>query len=99
LTDTFFGRTEPGDDDSYLALARTRIAPGPDGSISPLSSPPEGELYVGVDLGTAYLVLVVLDAKGMPLAGEYQFASVVRDGLVVDYIGAVDRLRGHEGAR
>jgi len=49
---------------------------------------------VGVDLGTAYLVLVVLDAKGMPLAGEYQFASVVRDGLVVDYIGAVDRLRG-----
>lgn len=28
------------------------------------------------------------------MAGEYQFAQVVRDGLVVDYLGAVDRLRG-----
>jgi ethanolamine utilization protein EutJ len=45
-----------------------------------------------VDLGTAYLVLVVLDESGQPLAGEYQFAQVVRDGLVVDYVGAVDRL-------
>jgi ethanolamine utilization protein EutJ len=47
---------------------------------------------VGVDLGTAYLVLVVLDPDGQPLAGEYQFAQVVRDGLVVDYLGAIDRL-------
>jgi ethanolamine utilization protein EutJ len=46
-----------------------------------------------VDLGTAYLVLVALDQNGAPLAGEYQFAQVVRDGLVVDFIGAVDRLR------
>jgi len=45
-----------------------------------------------VDLGTAYLVLVVLDQDNQPIAGEYQFAQVVRDGLVVDYIGAVDRL-------
>lgn len=27
------------------------------------------------------------------MAGEYQFAEVVRDGLVVDFIGAIDRLR------
>ncbi len=58
-----------------------------------LDSIPEGTLYVGVDLGTAYLVLVVLDEGYQPLAGEYQFAQVVRDGLVVDFIGAVDRLR------
>jgi ethanolamine utilization protein EutJ len=45
-----------------------------------------------VDLGTAYLVLVVLDEDGQPLAGEYQFAQVARDGLVVDFVGAVDRL-------
>jgi ethanolamine utilization protein EutJ len=51
-------------------------------------------VYAGVDLGTAYLVLVVLDAQRQPLAGEYQFAEVVRDGLVVDFIGAIDRLRG-----
>ena len=50
-------------------------------------------LRVGVDLGTAYTVLAVLDENGVPLAGEYQFAQVVRDGLVVDFIGAVDILR------
>ena len=53
---------------------------------------PEGQLQVGVDLGTAYLVLVVLDQNRQPIAGEYQFAQVVRDGLVVDFVGAVDRL-------
>ena len=53
---------------------------------------PEGPLQVGVDLGTAYLVLVVLDQNQQPIAGEYQFAQVARDGLVVDFIGAVDRL-------
>ena len=50
-------------------------------------------MHVGVDLGTAYLVLVVLDQNHQPIIGEYQFAEVVRDGLVVDFIGAVDRLR------
>jgi ethanolamine utilization protein EutJ len=45
-----------------------------------------------VDLGTAYLVLVVLDRNQQPIAGEYQFAQVARDGLVVDFVGAVDRL-------
>ena len=54
---------------------------------------PQGRLRVGVDLGTAYLVVAVLDETGWPIAGEYQFAQVVRDGLVVDYVGAVDRLR------
>jgi ethanolamine utilization protein EutJ len=58
----------------------------------PLESSPVGPLQVGVDLGTAYLVLVVLDQEREPIAGEYQFAQVVRDGLVVDFVGAVDRL-------
>jgi len=57
-----------------------------------LTDPPDGPLHVGVDLGTAYLVLVVLDQHNRPVVGEYQFAQVVRDGLVVDFIGAVDRL-------
>jgi len=65
----------------------------PDPEPPRLDSVPEGILHVGVDLGTAYLVLVVLDKGFRPLAGEYQFAQVVRDGLVVDFIGAVDRLR------
>jgi ethanolamine utilization protein EutJ len=50
-------------------------------------------VHVGVDLGTAYTVLVVLDENYQPIAGEYQFAQVTRDGLVVDFVGAVDLLR------
>jgi ethanolamine utilization protein EutJ len=46
-----------------------------------------------VDLGTAYTVLVVLDETRQPVAGEYRFAQVVRDGLVVDFVGAVELLR------
>jgi ethanolamine utilization protein EutJ len=38
-------------------------------------------------------VLVVLDEQYQPIAGEYRFAQVTRDGLVVDFIGAVDLLR------
>ena len=58
----------------------------------PDSYPPP-KVHVGVDLGTAYTVLVVLDEHYQPIAGEYQFAQVTRDGLVVDFIGAVDLLR------
>ena len=50
-------------------------------------------VHVGVDLGTAYTVLVVLDENYQPIAGAYQFAQIVRDGLVVDFVGAVDLLR------
>ncbi len=52
-----------------------------------------GELHVGVDLGTAYTVLMVLDETYRPIAGAYQFAQIVRDGLVVDFVGAVSLLR------
>jgi ethanolamine utilization protein EutJ len=55
--------------------------------------PSSDSVHVGVDLGTAYTVLVVLDANYQPIAGTYQFAEIVRDGLVVDFIGAVDLLR------
>jgi ethanolamine utilization protein EutJ len=50
-------------------------------------------VHVGVDLGTAYTVLIVLDKNYQPIAGTYQFAEIVRDGLVVDFVGAVDLLR------
>ena len=48
-----------------------------------------GPVHVGVDLGTAYTVLVVLDEYKQPLAGSYQLTQVVRDGLVVYFDGAV----------
>lgn len=50
-------------------------------------------LYTGVDLGTAYIVLAVVDENGKPVGGAIRFAQVVKDGLVVDYIGAVDIVR------
>jgi ethanolamine utilization protein EutJ len=54
---------------------------------------PGNPVHVGVDLGTAYTVLIVLDENHQPIAGTYQFAQIVRDGLVVDFVGAVDLLR------
>lgn len=50
-------------------------------------------LHVGVDLGTAYIVVVVLNAAREPVACALEFAQVVRDGLVVDYIGATRIVR------
>lgn len=55
--------------------------------------PAKGKLKVGLDLGTAYIVLVVLDEENNPVACEKQAASVLRDGVVVDYSGALDIVR------
>lgn len=49
--------------------------------------------YTGVDLGTACVVIAVLDENKRPVAGAYRYADVVRDGMVVDYIGAVQIVR------
>ncbi|VBB06757.1 cell division protein ftsa [Lucifera butyrica] len=49
-----------------------------------------GPYKVGVDLGTADIVLVVTDSNGMPVAGSMRWASVVKDGLVVDFRGAIN---------
>lgn len=51
------------------------------------------KVHVGVDLGTAYTVLVVLDETKQPLAGAYRFAQIVRDGLIVDFHGAIRLLQ------
>lgn len=56
--------------------------------------PPAGKkLKVGLDLGTAYIVLVVLDEEDNPVALEKQAANVLRDGVVVDYTGALAIVR------
>ncbi len=51
------------------------------------------QLKAGVDLGTACTVLVVLDANDRPLAAAYEYGDVVRDGVVTDFIGAIDVVR------
>jgi ethanolamine utilization protein EutJ len=58
----------------------------------PLTRPPT-VVKVGVDLGTAYTVLVALDGDDRPLAAAHEFADVVRDGVVTDFVGAVDLVR------
>ena len=56
----------------------------------PIKVDKDVELFCGLDIGTAFIVLVVVDGSGNPVACKYQFADVVRDGMVVDYIGACD---------
>lgn len=53
----------------------------------------DGPLLVGVDLGTAYIVVVVLNDKKEPVACAMEFAQVIKDGLVVDYVGATRIVR------
>ena len=78
----------------YLTQAEAVILPRQlSEKAEPAPLPPDLKLRVGVDLGTASLVMVVTDEAGVPLAGEWQLAQVVRDGLVLDYLGAIDLLR------
>lgn len=70
----------------YLSKAAQAITnPHPNGY--------RGKVHVGVDLGTAYTVLFVLDEKFKPLIGAYEYAEVVRDGVVVDFSGATVLVR------
>ena len=51
---------------------------------------PEGTpIKCGVDLGTASIILVALTEDDRPVAAEMQECQVARDGLVVDYFGAI----------
>jgi ethanolamine utilization protein EutJ len=53
-----------------------------------------GPLFAGVDLGTAYTVTAVVDASGVPVAGVFtRSRSSIRDGLVLDYVGATGMVR------
>lgn len=50
-------------------------------------------LKVGIDLGTSSIVLVVLDDEDNPIYGSFQYATVIKDGLVVNYIETVGIVR------
>ena len=64
-----------------------------DASRTTTFKPKTEKLKVGVDLGTAYIVLVVLDEENNPVACEMQAAKVLKDGVVVDFMGAQDIVR------
>jgi len=51
-------------------------------------------LYCGIDLGTAYIVTAVVHEDGTPVAGVVtRSRASIRDGLVLDYVGAINILR------
>ena len=57
----------------------------------------KSKFYVGVDLGTANIVITILDKDGKPVAGATQRSRVVRDGIVVDFMGAIGIVRKLKG--
>ncbi len=50
-------------------------------------------LYAGVDLGTYKTIVIIIDENGVPRAANMRTAEVVKSGLIVDYIGALDIVR------
>ncbi|KGK87603.1 ethanolamine utilization protein EutJ [Clostridium sp. HMP27] len=61
--------------------------------LNPIKIHEKEELKVGVDLGTSNIVITVLDKNNIPIAGEIYPASVVKDGIVVEYLQAVTIVR------
>lgn len=57
---------------------------------NPITDFDKDEYYVGVDLGTANIVMSVVDKEGNPVGGATYQSSVVKDGIVVDFRGAID---------
>lgn len=77
------------DVDALLSAAAARFqAPASD---------PVGELRCGVDLGTATVVLTVVDAEGAPVYYDQIRTEVVRDGVVIDFAGAAQAVRELRG--
>ncbi|NPV87801.1 MAG: ethanolamine utilization protein EutJ [Anaerolineae bacterium] len=74
--------------DQLLARLDAVMAPN-----APANGRGDGGVHVGVDLGTAYTVLIALDSTQTPIGAAYRFAQVVRDGLVVDFGGAVELVK------
>ena len=59
--------------------------------------PFSGKLKTGVNLGTANIVIAVTDENNHPVAGASAVSKVVKDGIVVDFVGAIQVLRRLKG--
>lgn len=51
------------------------------------------QLYAGVDLGTYKTIAIIIDQTGVPRAASMRRTEVVRSGLIVDYVGALNTVR------
>ncbi len=56
-------------------------------------NPFTGRLKTGVDLGTANIVIAVTDEENHPVAGATAVSKVVKDGIVVDFVGAIQTVK------
>jgi ethanolamine utilization protein EutJ len=70
-----------------LAAAAERLGAGLAPSVAP------GPVRVGVDLGTATTVVVVLDSDGRPVWVDARPSHALRDGIVVDFHAAASVVR------
>lgn len=59
---------------------------------------PDGQLSFGVDLGTATIVITAIDAAGRPAYWDSIPCEAVRDGVVVNFAGAVAAVERLEAA-
>jgi len=58
-----------------------------------VAQPVDDVLRIGVDLGTANIVIAVVDGANNPVAGAWAHSTVIRDGIVVDWMGTVAHVR------
>lgn len=56
-------------------------------------NPSSGDLKVGIDLGTANIVISVIDSEGNSVGGAMHPSKVVKDGIVVDFVGAINIIK------
>lgn len=83
--------TAPADPAVILDQAAALLAADPATEPAPA---PSGPLRVGVDLGTASVVLVVLGPDGAPVHVGARPSRALRDGVVVDFAAAEQAVRG-----
>jgi ethanolamine utilization protein EutJ len=76
----------------YLERAAASVATPAELSSRGTPPDPRGSepLYCGVDLGTATIVLAVVDSAGDPVYCDALPSAAVRDGVVVDFHGAAE---------
>ncbi|MGE4529252.1 MAG: ethanolamine utilization protein EutJ [Rhodospirillaceae bacterium] len=88
------GKAPPQESAAILPAANLRLARFEAALALNPAADARAPLFAGVDLGTAYIVTAVVDAEGTPLAGALtRSRASIRDGLVLDYIGAISLLR------
>jgi ethanolamine utilization protein EutJ len=49
-----------------------------------------GRLKAEVDLGTANIVLSIVDENNTPIVGASYKSNVIKDGIIVDFVGTIN---------